>query len=96
MAYQYIGQCNIVRRCGPEHEERWQHMIASSKSVPLDEFVEKVDMTPLLDEDDTPASYLRDATRADPTTRTYRSVWGDQACYFLQTAGFEFIFVEAL
>lgn len=93
MVFRYIGRCDSVRRRG--QEAAWQRMMRHARAVSFLEFLRKVDMTPLVDPDENAESYLYDATRADPFTQVYKSKWIDKRCYFLQTAGFEFIFVES-
>ena len=55
-------------------------------------FLAHVDMEPLLDEGETAEEYLLSALRSDPAAGVYRSWWGDARAWFLQTAGFEFVF----
>lgn len=90
----YLGQCDVVRRAGASSEHNWQAMIAGARRVSFRTFLANVDLSPLLDEDETPRAYLASALRSDPATTAYRSWWGPERCWFLQTAGFEFIFLE--
>lgn len=69
-------------------------MMRDAARVPFTELIERVDMAPLLDEGDTPESYITFVSLSDPSTAAYRSWWGSKRCWFLQTAGFEFIFAE--
>jgi len=69
-------------------------MMSCAEEVSLIAFLAHVDITPLLDEGETTRSYLRDAQRTDPTTRFCRSWWGVERCWFLQTSGYEFIFLD--
>ena len=93
----YLGQCDRVRRISASNEEKWHQMMGCAEKVPTKTFLDHVDFSPLLEEDEpehTADRYIADAKREDPTTGTYRSWWGDKRAWFLQTAGFEFIFVE--
>lgn len=90
----YLGQCNIVRRRGAAEEAMWHAMIAAAQPISTAAFLRNVDLTPLLDDGETPQDFVRGAKASDPDTGTYESIWGDRRCWFLQTAGFEFIFVE--
>lgn len=90
----YAGQCDKLRRNNPTNEAKWQAMMAQAQRVPFATFVQHVEMSPLLDDGETPESYIAAASLTDPSTAAYRSSWGDRRCWFLQTAGFEFIFVE--
>jgi hypothetical protein len=90
----YIGQCSSVRRRGAADEALYHAMIAAARPVSVAEFLRHVDFTPLLDDEETPREFIRGAKRSDPETGTYESLWGDRRCWYLYTAGFEFIFVE--
>ena len=63
-----------------------------AEPVSLASFLAYVNMEPLLDEGETAEEYLLAALRNDPTAGVYRSWWGDARAWFLQTAGFEFVF----
>lgn len=65
-----------------------------AEPVSIKTFLRHVDLSPLLDEGDTARAYIADARRSDPNTGAFRSWWGARRCWFLHTAGFEFIFVE--
>lgn len=91
---EYLGQCDLLRRKGLLNEAKWQEMMAKKQPISFKAFTSHVDMSPMLDEDDTPKNWLAEHLRSDPTTKAYRSWWGDVRCWFIQTAGFEFIFLE--
>lgn len=90
----YAGQCDKLRRNNPTNEVKWQAMMSRAVRVPFDTFIDRVEMQPLLDDGETAESYIAAASLNDAGTGAYRSWWGDRRCWFLQTAGFEFIFVE--
>lgn len=90
---QYIGQCDLLRRKCDSNEEYWHDMMKNKKRIFFSDFINKVDMQQMLDEDETPEQYIKDAVRSDFETAAYVSNWGNKECMFLQTAGFEFIFV---
>ena len=69
-------------------------MIRDARPVSAQVFLAHVDMMPLLDEGETAESFLAEALRSDPAAGVYRSWWGNTRCWFLQTAGFEFIFAQ--
>lgn len=69
-------------------------MMANAEPIAESTFLRYVDLSPLLDEGETARSWLRDAKRSDPSTGTYRSWWGNKRAWFVQTAGFEFIWVD--
>jgi hypothetical protein len=92
---QYIGQCDRVRRKNASNEQKWHAMMGCAEPISFQTFLASVDMTPMLDEDDTPTNWIADHLRSDPTTKAYRSWWGTERCWFIQTAGFEFIFTDA-
>jgi predicted GNAT family acetyltransferase len=88
--YRYLGQCDRLRLSSPHAEATWQAMIAGRKPISRAAFLAKADLGPLLDEDETKAQWLS----AQPGARFFASSWdGDKAVY-IETAGFEFIFVE--
>lgn len=91
---QYIGQCDLLRRKCTDNEEYWQAMMKNRKKISFEDFLEGVDMRPMLDdEDEDPIQYIKDSIRQDPETAAYSSMWGNEPAMFLQVAGFEFIFV---
>jgi hypothetical protein len=90
----YLGQCDTVRRRGPEEEANWQRMMQLAKPISVEVLLQQVDVTPILDDDETPEDFIRYSKRADPDTAAFASYWGNRRCWFLQTAGFEFIFLE--
>lgn len=83
----YIGQCDKLRRAGAE--AAWQYMM--SQSVPLSRktFLAETDLAPLLDDGETPSQWLANA-------KTFRSEWHGSPAVFVQSDGFEFIFVDRL
>jgi len=72
----------------------WHVMMDAAKPISTATFLRHVDLSPLLDDDETPQDFIRGAKSSDPDAGTYESVWGDRRCWFLQASGFEFIFVE--
>lgn len=90
---QYIGQCDLLRRKCDSNEEYWHNMMKNKERILFSDFINKVDMTQMIDADETPEQYIKDAVKSDFETAAYTSNWGNKECMFLQTAGFEFIFV---
>ena len=90
---QYIGQCDTLRKMGEQNESYWQTMMSNKQKITFEEFMNGVDMNKLLDDDENPIDFIKDSVNSDSTTTAYVSNWGDKETYFLQTAGFEFIFV---
>ena len=90
---QYLGQCDRLRMINSDNEEYWHQMMANKRKIPFKTFINSVDMSAILEDDETPEQYLKDSLRSDPETATYVSNWGGKPAMFLQTAGFEFIFV---
>lgn len=89
----YLGQCDLLRHKSPENEVKWHLMMDGKKQIPFKTLIDSVEFESILDEDENPTDFIKDALRADPSTSAYISNWGDEPCMFLQTAGFEFIFV---
>lgn len=90
----YVGQCDLVRRKSASNEHKWQAMMGCAQRVSFKALLDSVDITPLLDEGETPRGWIADQQRADPSTQAYRSWWGTERCWFIQTAGYEFIFLD--
>lgn len=89
----YLGQCDLVRRKCDINETYWHEMMKNKKRIPFTEFVNSVEISAILDDDETPNGFINDSLRQDPETAAYVSNWGDKEAMFLQVAGFEFIFV---
>ena len=89
----YFGQCDVVRGMSDQNEEFWHSMMANKKQIPIEKFLSSVDFKAVLDDDENPNDYINDAIRQDPDTATYLSTWDNKETMFLQTAGFEFIFI---
>ncbi len=85
--YRYIGQCDRLRKCG--NEQNWQNMVAQAKPVTMQQFLDEVDMFPLLDEGESVEDFFAGFSKVE----FYFSAWGDQKCYFYKTRDFEFIFL---
>jgi hypothetical protein len=86
----YVGQCSVVRRRGPEEEANWHRMMELAEPVSIGVLLRHVDMSPLLDEDETVRQFIRGA---GSDVAAFKSYWGDVRCWFLTIAGFDFIFV---
>ena len=89
----YIGKCDELRRQSLEYEGYWQTVVANKKEIPFRKFIKEVDMSPILDEGETPEEFISDCLISDSETMTYVSIWNNQEAFFLETCGFEFIFV---
>lgn len=85
---QYLGQCDALRR-KPGGEQNWKEMMRLREPATKAEFKRSVELHMILDPKETLEQFVAD----DPTAAFFRSVWGDKPCYFMQTAGFEFIWV---
>ena len=90
---QYIGQCDTLRRKCTGNEEFWHSMMKNKRKISFKQFINSVNFQQMLDDDETPEQYINNAVMSDNETAAYVSNWGDQEAMFLQTAGFEFIFV---
>lgn len=89
----YIGQCDRLRKACEDNENYWQKMMLLAKPISFKTFINSTDMRPLIDDDETPVLYINNSIKSDKETGVYKSIWGNKPCMFLQTAGFEFIFV---
>ena len=68
--------------------------MARAKPISMKTLLRRADISPLLDEDETPQQFLAELARADPSTAAYSSWWGKSRCWFIATSGFEFIFLS--
>ena len=89
----YIGQCNTLRRMSDENEQKWHDMMKDKKEISFTKFIKNVDGNNFLDDGENMKTYIKVSTLEDDSTKTYISHWGDAECMFLQTCGFEFIFI---
>jgi hypothetical protein len=89
---QFIGQCDKLRH-NETNEIYWQEMMNNKKKISFKSFTSNVNFQPVLDEDEDINQYIKDSVRADSTTASYISNWGEREAMFFQTAGFEFIFI---
>ena len=88
----YLGQCDKLR-CNLTNETYWILMMQYKKKISDKAFIKAVDMTSMLDEDETAIEYISNSRQSDSSSNAYKSKWGDKECVFFQTSGFEFIFV---
>lgn len=86
----YLAQCDVFRRRYDGGEEAWHEMMAKKEPVSATEFKAMCDASALLDDDET----LEDRMAEYPDAGYYRSEVAGLPCYFLQHAGFEFIFLR--
>lgn len=85
--FTFFDQCDRFRRCiGGEAD--WQEMMRRKKRISQSEFERFVDPSDMLDADET----LDDWVATSGGTEFFRSAIGDETVYFMQAAGFEFIF----
>lgn len=89
----YIGQCNTLRIISDENEKYWHDMMKDKKKILFNKFIKSVNCEKFLDNGETMKDYINDCYLSDNTTKTYISHWGNIECMFLQTCGFEFIFI---
>jgi len=87
VTFHYFGQCNHLRLT-PAGETKWQEMIKQHQKISIEEMQANCALTELLD-DQTLEEFMAD----DPTSYCAKSKWGEQPCYYVMEAGFEFIFV---
>lgn len=79
----FFGVCDSIRQ-NSKGEKFWQLMMKTKKEISEKEFLKKVDLSKLLDEDETWKEYKE-------TLEDIKYYDSDNA-YFFQTEGFEFIF----
>ncbi len=86
----FFEQCDRWRTKCENGEADWHEMMANRKPISQEKFIDSVDIktAPFLDEDET----LDDFTADDPQSGYYESTLRGKPLYFVQKAGFEFIF----
>lgn len=82
----YFGQCDKIRQT-ERGEEFWQQMMFYKQTISKKVFLTYVDPSIILDEHETIEQFIA----ADPESCFYASWVKDTYIFFLQTAGFEFI-----
>ena len=92
ITHSYFGQCDKLRKKGASYERAWKTMIKEKQQV-KNTILNNVDFSGFLDEDETIIIWFEEALREDTSTALYKSTWGFTDCYFIQTCGFEFIFI---
>jgi len=88
--FRYIGQCDRLRLDNPLNESNWQIMVDNHTKVTLEEFMSQCNWEELIDEGETNLNTFMD----NPEAYVAKSIWSDKECYYLQSRGFEFIFVR--
>jgi hypothetical protein len=86
----FIGQCDRIRRRGPEGEWFWQQAMANAKPVSIEEFELACDVPAVLDEDES----LEDFSQSG-SCEFFRSEVDGQPVWFMACAGFEFLFAQS-
>lgn len=90
ISYKYIGPCDRLRHHNPVNDKNWHVMMQNKRMVSKEEFLKNVDISPLLDEDESVEDFLKNHSDAE----FFFSFWGNKSSYFMATKGFEFIFVQ--
>lgn len=98
MKHKYLGICTDLRSDKvTQGEECFQIMMKKKKRLPSKLFLLITDISKLLDEDETEEDYINARIKEDPDTKFYFSIWGTEwgtvECTFIQTCGFEYIFI---
>lgn len=78
--------CDRLRQT-PQGESFWQRMMKNKVEISEKEFLRKVDIKKVLDEEETWRDYKNNAIRENDPIKFYKS----GGTYFFQRAGFEFI-----
>jgi len=93
MLIPYFSQCDRLRIFYKEGEALWQEMMDNRFPVVLGKAMGAVDATDLLDEDETLESLFHYHLDSDPEAQFYTSSIRGEEVYFLQSSGFEMIFM---
>lgn len=86
--YEYFNQCDRWRINFENGESNWHIMMAEKEAINMNAFNKMVNGEAILDEEET----FYDFICGDPDSGCYKSVIDDGVVFFIQTAGFEFIF----
>lgn len=86
--YTYHNQCDRFRRT-EQGESDWHEMMGNKSIVDNGYFLSVCDWSSFSDDET-----LDQFTADDPDSACYSSKFRDTSCYFVQTAGFEFIFIK--
>lgn len=91
--FRFVAQCDRFRS-QPGGEEKWQEMMKNRQEVTQQEFINNCDISPLLDDGESEQQYIAYTLGADSGTLFSRSTIESKPVYFLQTRGFEYIFMQ--
>lgn len=83
----YIGQCDKVR-CDSKGESFWQNMMSTKKKITQREFLKHIDPSRILDDGESFDEWVSYHKQEDDTMGFYKS---SDNIYFIQVAGFEYI-----
>jgi hypothetical protein len=86
--FEFFNQCDRWRIQFNNGEKNWHIMMAGKESISMNVFEKMVNDQNILDEDET----LSDFISYDQDSGFYKSVIDGGVVFFIQTAGFEFIF----
>lgn len=91
-SYRFIGTCDRIRMTDTG-EQNWRLMVIDKMPMTFEDFEAMADRS-VLDDGESMSQWIGDIRKSDPEAEAYRSNWGNKECIFLQTAGFEYIFVK--
>lgn len=89
----YLGQCDRLRMMSDENEQKWQEMMRDKTRISSTKFIKNTSGEIFLDDDISMKEYINHLYLTDPSTKIYMSYWGHRECSFIQTCGYEYIFV---
>lgn len=92
MKLAYVGQCDVLRKRSAYNDMLWHQMMRKRKKISFAKFFKTVDISALLDKDETFAEFIEPMIGSDKSTAAYSSTWGEKPAMFLQSMGFEYIF----
>lgn len=79
--YRYIGQCDKLRQT-EEGEKNLQDMMDDPLESTREVFIKHCDIHPLIDEDETPESYLNHIDKEG--AKYVWSMWGKNPCFYVE------------
>jgi hypothetical protein len=86
----FYAQCNTVwKNFGDKGGFMLKDMIAAKSPISHKEFLATCDTSPVLEDEES----LKDFLSSDPEAGVFKSMFNNEPCYFIQYAGFEFIWL---
>jgi len=91
----FLDICNVFRDKHPYGEDLWEEMMYLKEKLPEELIFNKVNLAPLLDEEENPFEFIQYEKDCDPANfGFFKSTMDGKDVYFLASSGFEYIFTD--